>query len=166
MLEKDEMQRINSGWSTIFVIWVAMLISLAVWVFFGHVVEENTGSSSEEYSFLGTLRTILYGISIVTLFLTKYIRNLLLKGGKGIFQTEKQSNQHPAVGKYIVAVVISLAMSESIGIYGLVLFILGKNTVDLYSLILVSAVAMYYYRPRKEELFNVAQTLEIPETTI
>jgi hypothetical protein len=32
-------------------------------------------------------------------------------------------------------VIASLAMSESIGIYGLVLFLLGKNSTDLYLLV-------------------------------
>jgi len=56
--------------------------------------------------------------------------------------------------------VISLALSESIGIYGLVLFLLGKNTMDLYLFILVSAGAMIMYRPRKDELLSLAQGIE------
>jgi hypothetical protein len=40
--------------------------------------------------------------------------------------------------------IVSLAMTESVGIYGLVLFFLGKNTMDLYLLIAVSAVAMFF----------------------
>ena len=163
MLEKNEMQSINSGWNTIFILWLAMFISLAVYVFVGHMVGEKVAIFLGEDSSLGMLRGILYGISIATLFLTKYMRNLLLKSEKGSFQTGNQINQHPAVAKYIIAIVVSLALSESIGIYGLVLFLLGKNTVDLYSLITLSAVAMLYYRPKKEELFNVAQTLKMRE---
>ncbi|MDY7033478.1 MAG: hypothetical protein SVY10_16420 [Thermodesulfobacteriota bacterium] len=163
MLEKDEMESINNGWSVILILWLAMFISLAVYVFVGHMVGEKVTIFLGGDSSLGILRGILYGISIATLFLTKYMRNLLLKSEKGSFQTRNQINQHPAVAKYITAVVVSLAMSESIGIYGLVLFFLGKNTMDLYSLILLSAVAMFYYRPKKEELFNVAQTLKIRE---
>jgi hypothetical protein len=48
-------------------------------------------------------------------------------------------------------------MSESIGVYGLILFLLGKNSTDLYLLILVSAAAMVMYRPRKEEMLNLVQ---------
>jgi hypothetical protein len=56
-------------------------------------------------------------------------------------------------------VIISLALCESVGIYGLVLFFLGKNTMDLYLLLGVSAAAMIYYRPRKDELLNLLQEI-------
>ena len=60
--------------------------------------------------------------------------------------------------KYSIAVIASLAMSESIGIYGLVLFLLGKNAMDLYLLVGISAAAMFYYRPKKDELLNLCQS--------
>ncbi len=49
-----------------------------------------------------------------------------------------------------------MALSESIGIYGMVLFILSKDSMTLYQFITMSAIAMFYYRPRKEELLEVA----------
>jgi hypothetical protein len=63
-----------------------------------------------------------------------------------------------ALQKYSAATIVALAMSESIGIYGLVLFFLGKNPTDLYLLILVSAAAMLVYRPRKDEMLSLVQT--------
>jgi hypothetical protein len=52
---------------------------------------------------------------------------------------------------------VALAMSESVGVYGLILFFLGKNSRDLYLLILVSAAAMVVYRPRKDEVLSLVQ---------
>ena len=37
----------------------------------------------------------------------------------------------------------------------LVLFILGKHAVDLYLLLGISAAAMIFYRPKKEELIPI-----------
>ncbi len=41
-------------------------------------------------------------------------------------------------------------MSEAIGIFGLFLFFMGRNLMDLYLLIGLSAVAMFLYRPRRD----------------
>lgn len=49
-----------------------------------------------------------------------------------------------------------MALSESIGVYGLVLFFLSKDSGVLYQFIVMSAIAMLYYRPRKEELLQLA----------
>jgi hypothetical protein len=48
-------------------------------------------------------------------------------------------------------------MSEAIGIFGLVLFILGKNAVDLYALIGLAAAAMLQYRPSRDELRSLSE---------
>jgi hypothetical protein len=48
-------------------------------------------------------------------------------------------------------------MSEAIGIYGLILFLLGKNQNDLYLLTALSAAAMTLYFPKKEEVVNLAE---------
>jgi len=53
--------------------------------------------------------------------------------------------------------IVAWALSESIGVFGLVLFLLGKNPTDLYLLILISAVAMLIYRPRKDEVISLSQ---------
>jgi hypothetical protein len=47
---------------------------------------------------------------------------------------------------------ISLALCESVGIFGFVLFLIGKNALDLYILVALSATAMFIYRPKKDEL--------------
>jgi hypothetical protein len=54
--------------------------------------------------------------------------------------------------------ILAWAMSESIGIFGLVLFLLAKNPTDLYLLILISAAAMLIYRPRKDDVIGLLQT--------
>jgi hypothetical protein len=52
--------------------------------------------------------------------------------------------------------VASLALSESIGVYGLVLFFLGESFRTLYIFIGISALAMLLYRPKREELETLA----------
>lgn len=64
---------------------------------------------------------------------------------------------HPLLQKYISAMMVALALSESIGIFGFVLFLLGKNALDLYILIAVSAAAIVAYRPKRDELLDLAR---------
>ena len=65
-------------------------------------------------------------------------------------------NQPLFVGQYIPAVITTLALAESIGIYGLLLFLLGGDFKTLYTFIIVSALAMIFYRPKREELERLA----------
>ncbi len=53
--------------------------------------------------------------------------------------------------KYFTAVIISLALAESIGIYGLGLFFLGGGFETLYLFNVLSAIAMFFFRPKGEE---------------
>ena len=53
--------------------------------------------------------------------------------------------------------IISWALSEGIGIFGFILFFLGRNTTDLYILILIAALAMFLYRPKKEDIISLAE---------
>jgi hypothetical protein len=66
------------------------------------------------------------------------------------------SAQSSSIGKYAVAMVVSLALSESIGVYGLVLFFLGESFRTLYIFIGISALAIFLYRPKREELESLA----------
>jgi len=148
-------QELDKRLMTLRIIWFAMLMSLDIYLFVGIQVGTNVQSSINEDT-LGILRTVLYAMAFAILIATRYIRKLILSGKSEVSQPA-QVLKHPALQKYSAATIVALAMSESIGIYGLVLFFLGKNSTDLYLLILISAVAMVMYRPRKDEMLNLAQ---------
>ncbi|OPY71863.1 MAG: hypothetical protein A4E64_03119 [Syntrophorhabdus sp. PtaU1.Bin058] len=151
-------QELNKGLLTMKIIWFGMLMSLAIYLFMGLQLATGLKSSIDKDNF-AILRMVLYAVAFVTLIATRYIRRLVLYA-KGKYRQSAQTPQHPVLQRYVGAMVVSLALSESIGIYGLVLFLLGKNTIDLYLPILVSAAAMVMYRPRKDELLSMAQDME------
>ena len=62
----------------------------------------------------------------------------------------------PVLGIYGTATIISLALSESVGVYGLILILLGGSTTDLIILAGLAVAAMVYYRPRTEEVLALA----------
>ena len=138
------------------IIWFAMLMSLVVYLFVAIWVATDLKPSISEETY-GILRTALYIMSIVILIAAKYVRKLVISGRSQVSQPAP-ALEHLALQKYSGATIVALAMSESIGVYGLILFFLGKNSMDLYLLILVSAAAMVIYRPRKDEMLSLAQT--------
>jgi len=137
------------------IIWFAMLAALAIYLLVAHQVENMAQVPMDKETF-AIIKALLYGVAFITLIATRYMRKLLLSG-KIQHRPQTQTSRHPAVQKYAVATIRALAMSESIGIYGVILFLIGKNAMDLYLLILISAAAIFIYRPRKEEVTRLAQ---------
>ena len=110
---------------------------------------------------LELIRTILLGISLLTLVLTNFLRKLVLAGtlpqpGAVPAKPAAHSNRPAFLEKYTTATIVSLALSESIGLYGLVLFLLGDTLQTLYMFIGISAFAMLLYRPKREDVARAA----------
>ena len=148
-------QELDKGLLTMKIIWFALLMSLIIYLFVGLYAEPSVRSPIGKDAF-ATIRIVFYVVTFITLIATRYVRRRILSR-KGIYQKPTETSQHPALQRYFIAMIVATAMSESIGIYGLILFFLGKNRLDLYLLILVSAVAIFLYLPKREELISLAQ---------
>ncbi|MDO8723633.1 MAG: hypothetical protein Q7J31_15610 [Syntrophales bacterium] len=148
-------QELDKGLLTMKSIWFAMLMSVVIYLFVGLYVEPNFRSPMEKDAF-AILRNVLYGVAFIMLIATRYVRRLILSG-KGKYQQSSQTSQHPALQRYSIAMIAATAMSEAIAIFGLILYFLGKNRMDLYLLILVSALAIFMYRPRRDEVINLTR---------
>jgi hypothetical protein len=148
-------RELDKGLLTLKVIWSAMLMSLAVYLFVGLQIVADVRPSMDEETF-GIFKIVLYIVALAILIVTRFVRKMILSG-KGQTGLPAQATGHQALRIYSTATILALAMSESIGIFGLVLFFLGKNPMDLYLLILVSAAAMLMYRPSREELLTLSR---------
>jgi hypothetical protein len=137
------------------IIWFGMLGSLAIYLFIGLRIATNIQASMDKSTF-GVLKTVLYLFTLIIIVITRYIRRFILSG-KGQYGQASENLQPLTLQKYTTAMIVAWALLESIGIFGLVLFLLGKNPMDLYLLILISAAAMLWYRPKKDELIGLAQ---------
>jgi len=91
----------------------------------------------------------------LTLIGAHFLRKLFLRASAGA-AIQSTSLQHPTVAKYTVASKITMALLESIGIYGVVLYFIGLDSSSFQQLLIISAMAMFFYRPCKEELFYLA----------
>ena len=163
MIPNEKRAAIDKGMMILNIIWVAMLFSLGSYLFVG-IYATNTIQTSMDEKAIQVLRNILYSISAITLIAIKYISRMLLSKSTGQYQGT--SIRNPAIDRYSVAIIVSLFLSESIGIYGLILVFLGKRTTDLYILVLLAAMAMIYYRPKRDEVVRLAKQLRKPQYTI
>ncbi len=159
MIPNEEIEKINKELLTLNVIWAAMLLSLFIYVFVG-LYTKDTLRITMEKNLIDILRNVFYLMAFITLIGTRFIRKLILSG-KGINTNQQsyQSDKPRALARYSSASIVSLAMTESIGIYGLVLFLLGKNEVDLYLFTLIAAATMLIYRPKKDGIVSLTQDL-------
>ena len=159
-MEETGSVELEKGLRMLWLIWAAMLGSLFIYVFICHQVgEEIRGNTSPDFP-IDLLKNILYGAVIVTLFLAHFLRRFILTGlfsssEVKLFRPASISDQPSLLAKYTIAVLVSLALCESIGIYGLVLFFLGDDLQTLYIFITISALSMFFYRPKMEELERI-----------
>lgn len=140
-------QELSKGLLTLKVIWFAMLTSLVIYLLVGLFAVPMMAPFADA-SLAGIIRPFLYFVSIATLTGTWFIRKVIMP------KEGSQQSLQDALSRYTTAMIVALALSESIGIFGLVLFMLGRDQMDLYLLIAVSGIAMLIYRPQEDAVLS------------
>ncbi|MGR8998000.1 MAG: hypothetical protein ACU88J_03005 [Gammaproteobacteria bacterium] len=135
------------------------------------------------------IRTVLYVVAIVTFPLTNLIRYIQLRlnqtmpysyteqGNNGCMDAGgtipktgevelrlKQGAIAEAKNRYLVTIIVSMALVESIGVFGFVMFILGDNFNTLYIFTGLSVLGLYLYRPKANEYAKIIEALTRAET--
>jgi hypothetical protein len=161
MSQEYKAESFEKGMMTTRIIWAAIFGSLFIYVFICHVVAE--GSFRHEISGipLDMIRNILFGVSIIVLVFAYFIRRRIVavKLSSSINVPSGPAsprNLAQFLPKYTAVMLISWALSEAVGIFGLVLFLAGDSFQNLYLFIGVSAIALIYFRPKKEEIEKMA----------
>ena len=70
------------------------------------------------------------------------------------------ANTQSAIGRYFGGIIIYLSLVESIAIYGLIICIINADFFSLYLLVAIAIVALIYFRPKKQELMDLAIQLK------
>ncbi|QQG66474.1 hypothetical protein [Desulfobulbus oligotrophicus] len=147
-------QELEKGMSSLKIIWSALAMSLIMYVLAVPLIldRETVNLAAETYA---ELRLFMYPLAGVTLVASWFVRRSILAAKPSA--TRNRSRQHPAIQRYTTAMIVTLAMTQSIGLYGLILYLLGSNRVDLYLLTALAAVAMILYFPRQDEVMQLAE---------
>ena len=157
MMEVSERKANENRLLTLWIIWAAIFGSLFIYAIICHQWGVKIRNTIGPNFPLDLMRNVLYGVAISTLILTHFLRKFLLAGRSSGSESMSlnpptSSAQSSPTGKYAVTMVVSLALSESIGVYGMVLFFVGESFRTLYIFLGISALAMFLYRPKREEL--------------
>lgn len=133
------------------VIRAVSLLSLITLVAICHIYSDKIqiGMDQQQRVFI---RTVLYVVAITTFPVMKFIRHVLLRLNK-----TAKSNSTPK-SRYLLTIIISMAVAESIGIYGFVMYLLGDSFNTLYIFTGLSALAMFLYRPKVEEYRDIIES--------
>lgn len=148
------------------VIWLAIALAVGMYVLIGHLGEDVLhGVSPIDKGVLNILRAALLGSSLlILLIIVPFLRKVILRV---VPVTADASGPLPgaepyvrmAAKKYLIAMIVTLALCESIAVFGFVLFILGDSFTTLYVSCAGSLLGMSYYYPKLEALEGLALEL-------
>jgi len=86
--------------------------------------------------------------------------------GKGEVESRREQRSRATHGavveakkRYLVTVIVSMSLIESVGIFGFIMFILGDNFNTLYIFSGLSALGMFLYRPKVDEYAKIVEAL-------
>ncbi len=99
------------------------------------------------------IRSIFYAIAIITFPLTRLIRHICIR------LNQTMPGNKSAYQRYLISVIISQAIMESIGTLGFVMFILGDDFNTLYLFTGLALLGFFLYRPKQEEFATIVQAL-------
>lgn len=146
-----------------------MLAMLAIYIIICHSLGKQFQQPLPEDQRI-LIRTVLYGIAIVTFPLTNLIRHIQLRLNQtmplartthGKTDTPVSAHEAFAVAKtrYFITALISMTLIESIGIFGFVMFVLGDSFNTLYIFTGMSALGLFLYRPKLDEYNGIIEAL-------
>ncbi len=141
-------QRLTIHWLICF----AMLILLAIYNIVCHVWAPDIRLDLEESQRV-LIRTIFYVIAIILFPLTNLIRHILLR------LNQTMPGAKSAERRYLVTVIVTQAMLEPVGLFGLVMFILGDDYNTLYIFTLLGVLGIYLHKPKQTELQSIVYAL-------
>lgn len=178
MLGPEERQQFKRKMLGLKIFWGFSLIALVLYVYTAHQIGDEMADTSYSDTTLLIMKITLAILSVWGLVVAYLMRKFMLatssKGPKSkfikrIFSPKARlfTSGSQAAAKYSAVVILSsIALAESVGIYGLVLFIKSGEFVTLYAFIGVSALGLLYFRPKFEELEQFVINMKLLEKSM
>ena len=130
-----------------------MLIMLAAYIIVCHVLGGRLQQPLPEGQRV-LVRTVFYALAIVTFPLTNLIRHVQLRLNQTM-PCPQVTHRSIAKSRYLLTIIISMSLIEVVGIFGLVMFVLGDNFNTLYIFTGLSALGLFLYRPKTDEYAEI-----------
>jgi hypothetical protein len=139
-----------------FIAWVviaALVISQVIYITLCHYLgNEIRHVINPEQRIL--LRSIFYVLAIIIFPLTTLIRYILCR------LNQTMPGDKSAQQRYLVTVIISLAMIETVGIFGFIMFVLGDDFNTLYIFSSMAILGFFLQRPKQDEYHAIVTALK------
>lgn len=119
---------------------------------FGHTLREPLPEDQRV-----VIRSVFYGIAIVTFPFTSLIRHIQLTLNKTMPGVKSPKS------RYLGTVIVSMMLVESVGLLGFVMFMLGDDFNTLYIFTSLAVLGLYLYRPKMHEYDQIVAALSHKE---
>jgi hypothetical protein len=142
-LSPDLDDKLSQAYRAVVVLSVAMIASVVVYAGVIEILPRLAPASEPgmEPATVELLRKIFRGLALVNFVAAAWL------GGR----PPRPAGQPPArLAKLKTLTLVSLAVAESIALYGLVLFLLSRDSMDFYYLFLVSLLSFILVFPRRD----------------
>ncbi|MDD1606484.1 MAG: hypothetical protein LUO95_11775 [Methylococcaceae bacterium] len=106
------------------------------------------------------IRTALYVVAIVSFPMTNLLRHIQLRLNQTMPLT-RLAYRAEAKKRYLVTVIVSMTLMETIGAFGFVLFMLGDGRNNLIIFTALSVLGLFLYRPKLHEYSQIVDSLAI-----
>ena len=154
-----EVRQLKAGMFKVWTVWIAMFLTLVLALIFAFLLGGDVEQRHHPRN-IRQITQILYGVSIVGLILAYFIRRYMLHRASSKPLPEETSNTpgqiSPYIARYKPAVVVSLAIAESIAAFGLTIFFMEGNLTPFLIFLAMSLVGLFLYRPKFEEVEKLA----------
>ncbi|HEY8096368.1 MAG TPA: hypothetical protein VIE65_09810 [Methylobacter sp.] len=136
-----------------------MLTMLAAYIVLCHTLGEQLQQPLPEAQRV-LIRTVFYAVAIVTFPLTNLIRHIQLRLNQTMPCSPTTCGAVAAAkNRYLVTVIVSMALVEVVGIFGLVMFVFGDGFNTLYIFTGLSALGLFLYRPKVDEYSEIIEAI-------
>lgn len=100
------------------------------------------------------IRSIFYIIAIILFPFANLLRHILLR------LNQTMPGDTSATTRYFTTVLVSLMTVEIVGVFGLIMFILGDSYNTLYIFTILAALGLFLHRPKETDYEQIVEALE------
>ena len=137
-----------------------MVVALFLYVLVVEMLKQTPSHPTGLEQYFDVLRYVAFALSIGSLFLIKFYRKMFLVDKAGLrLNVLPYKSFSPVPQRLQFVSITTLAFCESVAIYGLVLFFIGRGSQDFYILLGFSVVLFAIYFPRFSEWEEWAKKL-------
>lgn len=162
MGNQTERDPLKSGLTLPWAVTGMMLAMLAAYIVVCHTLGEQLQQPLTEDGRV-LIRTVLYMVAIVTFPLTNLLRHIQIRLNETMPRPSASTPEAVAKSRYLVTVIVSTALVEAVGVFGLVMFVLGDGFNTLYIFTGLSALGLFLYRPKTAEYAGIIDAIATQE---